>query len=101
MSPSSFCSGSGTLDHANATLAGDFFGAGQNGLDVSVAHVTQESALAASTGVNLGLDDNNGTTELLSCGSGFFRGGDHVSLKHSHPVACQDLLGLVLVDLHV
>ncbi len=61
------------------------------------------TALAAATGVNLRLDDDDriaGGEELLGGRVGLFQRGGHFTGGDGNAVLPQDLLGLILVDLH-
>jgi hypothetical protein len=78
--------------------AQDLFGGGA-GLVWSLDDL-DASALTASTGVDLGFDDD-GASEPLGGGFGFGYGVNHFAPRHWHAVVCEQGFGLVFVDLHV
>ncbi len=57
-------------------------------------------ALAASTGVNLGLDHHGASSQIAGRSPGICRGGRCFTLRHRNSVLAQDLLCLKLVHLH-
>jgi hypothetical protein len=59
-----------------------------------------EVALAAATGVNLGLDDQLGAGEFLRGGSCLFGGGCNLALGARDLESIEELLRLVFVDVH-
>jgi len=63
-------------------------------------HHLDTAGLAAAPGVDLGLHHNDRRAEFRGGLLGFLGGGGHDAPGHDHPVLLQNLLGLVLVDVH-
>ncbi len=74
------------LDDANATaLAGLLF---------------FETALATATGVNLGLDDPDRSSEVAGDSLGLFGRVGDTAARHRHAEFGQQLFGLIFMDIH-
>ena len=71
----------------------------QNGKATSV-NLSEDAALAASTGVDLGLDNPHGTAKFLGCFHGFLHRECGNAARNGHTKIAQDFLALVFVNLH-
>ena len=69
-------------------------------LNAALLGVIFDRALAAAAGVDLSLDDAQRGPELLIGGAGLAGGSGYLTTGHRHAGIAQNLLGLVLVDLH-
>jgi hypothetical protein len=58
------------------------------------------AALAPATGVDLGFDDPNRSTEVLGDLFGLLRRVGNPTAGHSDPVLGEDALGLILMNIH-
>jgi hypothetical protein len=74
--------------------------AGQRGQLGHGSRQLHATALAAATGVDLGLDDPDRAAQLLGGFLGFAHAERGMAPRHRHAVRAQQFLGLVFVDLH-
>ena len=60
----------------------------------------EDGPFAAAAGMNLGLDDRHLAAQVVEGSGGRLRRVGHDPAGHGHAGVAEDLLGLVLVDLH-